>query len=59
MNIHDFRIVDGMNTINLIFDIEVPADYSEIDNLKSVVTEKIRQIDERFNPVIVVDTIYN
>lgn len=58
MNIHDFRIVDGTNNINLIFDVEVPADYGKIETLKEDIQEKVMQIDPRFNTVINIDIIY-
>ncbi len=59
MNIHDFRMVNGVNNINLIFDIEVPADYDDIDGLKRTIASKLVEIDTRFNAVIDIDTIYS
>ncbi len=59
MNIHDFRMVNGTNNINLIFDIEVPADYNDIDELKRIIASKLVEIDTRFNAVIDIDTIYS
>ena len=59
MNIHDFRMVDGNHSINLIFDIEVPADFSEIDNLGKVVDERLKELDSRFNAVVNIDIIYS
>ncbi len=58
MNIHDFRMVDGVNNINLIFDIEVPAGYKELDTLKQRVDDELKKIDSRFNGVINIDIIY-
>lgn len=58
MNIHDFRMVDGNNNINLIFDIEVPADFGETDKLKAEVGKRLAELDSRFNAVIDIDTIY-
>lgn len=58
MNIHDFRMVDGVNNINLIFDIEVPAEYKELDTLKQRVDEELKKIDSRFNGVMNIDIIY-
>jgi len=58
MNIHDFRIVDGTNNINLIFDVEVPAGYKETDTLKADIQKKAEQLDSRFNTVINIDIIY-
>ncbi|MBQ9758039.1 MAG: cation transporter [Clostridia bacterium] len=58
MNIHDFRMVDGINNINLIFDVEVPAEYAEVDNLKEIIDNELKKIDSRFNAVINIDIIY-
>ncbi len=58
MNIHDFRMVDGNTNINLIFDIEVPADLRDINALKSEISKKLTALDERFNAVIDIDTLY-
>lgn len=58
MNIHDFRMTDGDNNINLIFDVEVPVEYSEKGELKNRITEEIKKRDARFNAVINIDTIY-
>lgn len=58
MNIHDFRIVDGNNNINLIFDIEVPADVGDTDALKAEISKRLAELDSRFNAVIDVDTLF-
>lgn len=58
MNIHDFRIVDGNQNINLIFDIEVPADFNDVIGLKSRINKNVKALDERFNVVCDIDTIY-
>lgn len=58
MNIHDFRMVDGNQSINLIFDIEVPADFRDISGLKDEISKRVRMIDSRFNVVCDVDIIY-
>ena len=58
MNIHDFRIVDGTNNINLIFDVEIPADYEEVDSLKELIQERVSELDGRFNVILNIDIIY-
>ena len=58
MDIHDFRMTDGVNLINLIFDIEVPLDFENVDEVKDLVTEKIKAADSRLNTVINIDFIY-
>lgn len=58
MNIHDFRMVDGNQSINLIFDIEVPADFGELDTLGKTVDQRLKELDQRFNAVVNIDIIY-
>jgi cation diffusion facilitator family transporter len=58
MNIHDFRMVDGNNNINLIFDIEVPADFGDTEALKAEVGKRLSMLDSRFNAVIDIDTLF-
>lgn len=57
---HDFRLVNGKEQINLIFDIVVPFSYNN-ENIHTFVTtlqEKIRDIDGRCQCVITVDHSY-
>ncbi len=58
LNIHDFRMTDGENNINLIFDLEVPIEYENHDKLKEKIREKLKETDERFSAVIDVDAVY-
>lgn len=55
--IHDFRMTDGENRINLIFDLEVPFNYSDNDrkNTLAIIKKRLSEIDERFACVIKVD----
>lgn len=59
-SIHDFRIVDGENKINLIFDMVVPCYLSEKEREKAVteISEKLYNADNRFNVVINVDNAF-
>ena len=59
MGIHDFRMTDGESNVNLIFDIEAPLDVENFDDIKNIVTNKIKAVDEKFNCVITVDFIYD
>ncbi len=59
MGIHDFRMTEGESAVNLIFDIEVPADFDDVDIAKKLICEKIKENDPRFNLVINVDFIYD
>ena len=59
--IHDFRITDGENRINLIFDMVISSTHkpAEINKIADLVKERIRREDERFFPVITVDEAFH
>ncbi len=59
MNIHDFRMTDGANLINLIFDIEIPLDFDYTEEIENIIKSKLKNEDERFNTVIGIDYIYD
>lgn len=50
-SIHDFRMVNGEESMNLIFDLEVPHNYSETrENLLiKDVKRKVKGIDPRYH----------
>ncbi|MDE5600834.1 MAG: cation transporter, partial [Oscillospiraceae bacterium] len=53
---HDFRMVDGQNKINLIFDVEVPYSSKKSDDeIISEITEQVISSDKRLNPIITID----
>lgn len=57
--IHDFRITDGENRINVIFDMAITARKPDerqkiVDRVKELICEK----DKRFCPVITVDEVF-
>ncbi|MDE5852938.1 MAG: cation diffusion facilitator family transporter, partial [Oscillospiraceae bacterium] len=53
---HDFRMVDGQNKINLIFDVEVPYSSKKSDDeIISEITEQVVSSDKRLNPIITID----
>ncbi|MBR6646723.1 MAG: cation transporter [Clostridia bacterium] len=56
--IHDFRMTDGQNNINLIFDLEVPCslETDERNRIKEEIVDKLRKKDARYTAVIVVDS---
>ncbi len=60
-NIHDFRITDGENRINLIFDLVLTdaGSPSERDGIVTRIKQNIQSRDERFNTVITVDEDYS
>jgi cation diffusion facilitator family transporter len=58
--IHDFRMVNGENQINLIFDLVVPHGYQQEkeQELRCKVIDSIQAIDERFECVITIENSY-
>lgn len=57
LTMHDFRVVDGEQHINLIFDVIVPFDYknNQLDDLRRQITDALRQRDSRFRAIITLD----
>ena len=57
LGMHDFRMTDGENRINLIFDLEVPFTLTDIDRAETLklITKKIREEDSRYACVIKID----
>lgn len=60
LTFHDFRVVNGQQQINLIFDLVIPFSYSQTDAEKVVhqVKSLMHEIDERYQCVITVDKNY-
>lgn len=59
-SIHDFRITDGENRINLIFDLVVPYQFSEKQkqDAAQTIAHLVREKDERYRTVIQIDTLF-
>lgn len=58
LSMHDFRMVDGEYQINLIFDVIVdPESGLSTDMLLQRIRQDLRNIDPRYNPVIVFDHV--
>ena len=57
---HDFRMTDGENRVNLIFDIVVPCSMSEKERETLVlqISSALKQVDEKYFAVIKVDNDY-
>lgn len=56
MTIHDFRMVEGENRTNLIFDVVIPADFKmPHKELKKMIRENISKIDETYKCIIKID----
>jgi len=59
LTIHDFRITPGPAHTNLIFDVVVPYNFSLSDaQVRTQLTEKIKNLSLRYFPVIEVDRDY-
>jgi divalent metal cation (Fe/Co/Zn/Cd) transporter len=57
---HDFRMTDGENKINLIFDLVVPIGMktNERNETVELIRKNLMNIDKRYNAVIQVDNSY-
>ena len=56
LGMHDFRFVAGQTHTNLIFDITVPFEVKESDDvIKDAVDKKIKEIDEKYFTVLTID----
>ena len=56
MSIHDFRMVEGENRTNLIFDVLIPAGYTATEKeLRKNISSKVKEIDEKYFCVITFD----
>lgn len=57
---HDFRVVQGTQQINLIFDIVVPFTYKDeqVKKLKQAIKKKMKEVDPRYHCVITIDKSY-
>ncbi len=59
ISMHDFRVVKGYTHTNLIFDIAVSFDCKKTDEeLKELITSKIKETDDKLFTVIDVDRSY-
>lgn len=59
ITMHDFRVVFGDTHTNIIFDVDLPFDYSENDDFFCAdLTKDIRKLDPTYNTVITIDRNY-
>ena len=59
LSLHDFRMVDGEEQINLIFDVVVPSDITLNDSeIKAEIQRVCKEIDSRYMTVITIDRDY-
>jgi len=57
VSIHDFRMVEGIEQINLLFDMIVPFEYGkeEQSEIRKQVEETLKELDVRYNCVITIE----
>lgn len=60
LSFHDFRMVDGVHQINLIFDLVIPYGYGKEKGeiVKEEIIKKLKKIDKRYYFVIKVESKY-
>lgn len=60
LEFHDFRITNGTEQVNLIFDLVLPRDYqrSQYGQVRAQIVERIRKRDCRCNCVITMENSY-
>lgn len=59
-SLHDFRVVHGEKQINLIFDMVIPIEYDDArrEELPKLLTERLKEVDKRYECVITVEYDY-
>ena len=60
LSIHDFRMVDGEQQINLIFDVVVPFSYQgeKLRQLQQDIMERVRELNSRYQCVMTMEKGY-
>lgn len=60
LTFHDFRMVDGVERINLIFDLVVPREYKQavLGKLKARISDEVRKRDRRCVCVITIENSF-
>lgn len=60
LTIHDFRVVHGQTHTNVLFDVNVPIKFKATKaEIREYLTQKIKEYDEKLNPVIQIDQLYD
>lgn len=57
LSFHDLRITDGVNNVNVIFDLVIPFDMTnkEKDDIIEHISQKLKEIDNKYSTVINID----
>lgn len=59
LKIHDFRMTDGENNINVIFDVEASAELKNREKIPELINTYLKKRDKRFNAVVTIDMAYD
>lgn len=60
LSFHDFRIVPGPTHTNILFDVVMPIEYPITPKeLKTIISDKVKEYNNTWNTVIQVDQLYN
>lgn len=61
LTIHDFRMVNGKDQVNLIFDLVVPYSYGQKDQevLRRILQAKISDLDKQYRCVITIEKSFS
>lgn len=61
LSIHDFRMVNGKNRVNLLFDLVVPYSYDKQaqETLRREIQEKISDLDKQYQCVITIEKSFS
>lgn len=59
-SIHDFRMVNGENQINLIFDLVIPYSYQKEEEMRLVheLMQRMKEVDSRYECVMNIENSY-
>lgn len=57
--IHDFRVIEGLGVVNLIFDVTVPIEDARTDaQISALICGKITEKDEKYRIKMTIDRVY-
>ena len=57
VSFHDLRITQGEKNVNVIFDLSIPYSFSNLEKNDYItyIQDKIKELDEKYSPVINID----
>ncbi len=57
LSIHDFKMTEGKENLNLIFDIDVPLGFDNIDEVEKLIVARLKEKDPKISPIISFDFV--